>query len=308
MARAVVVLILAGWFVLRIVVGLPDDYLHIIFCDVGQGDAILIRHKSFQMLIDGGGDTSVLQCLQRYMPLWDHQLELMVATHPHSDHINGLVAVLGNFQVKTLIHSGQGNQSADFDRFKRAVDKEHLQAKNIMVAREGMQFKVGNYIDLSILHPINSTTASDPLTLSNSETLLSDVSDALNQKEINLNNSSVVLKLTYLYLDILLMGDLEMEEEAALLARGMITGAEVLKVGHHGAKTSSTDDFITQVKPEISVISVGKNNSYGHPNPLVLDRLDKIGSLILRTDLDSTIELVSDGKLLWRRRSNFLLK
>lgn len=301
MVRIVVLFSLLSWLIYRLWAYWPDDYVHLIFCDVGQGDAIIIRHKSFQMLIDGGKDSAVLTCLQHHIPIWDKTLEVMVATHPHSDHINGLVPVLDHFQVKTVLHNGQLNQSADFDRFKQAVQKEFHQGGTVLVAHFGQHVKLGNYIDVSILYPTNNPHSKDPLLFDQAETLLSAANDDSGQSSLNYNDNSVVLKVSYYQLEVLLVGDLEETGERALLEDNLIEDVEVLKVGHHGAKTSSTPGFLARVKPEISVISVGENNSYGHPHPLVLEELNKIGSLILRTDVDSSIELVSDGQHLWSK-------
>lgn len=303
MARVVAVVILLAWSLYRWMgYATSDDLLHLVFCDVGQGDAIIIRYNTTQVLVDGGRDNSVLQCLNRYVPPWDRQLEIVVATHPDADHIVGLVSVLENYQVGTLLHNGQGKETADFDRFRSAVKNQASQGSKVVVATQGQQVKIGDSIVLSVLFPHSSQARGGVSRTKTTEAVLSDVDEGFVITKDDANNHSVVLKLQYKELDVMLMGDLEAKGEAALIADEVITDVDVLKVGHHGAKTSTTQGFLDLSRPEVSVVSAGKNNSYGHPHPLVLERLSQSGSLILRTDQHSHIELVSDGYSLQRRK------
>ncbi len=306
MVRFILIVILVGWGVFKLVIYIPDSQLHIVFCDVGQGDATLISLNSTQVLIDGGRDAAVLECLHKHLPPWDRLLEVVVATHPDADHINGLVPVMENYAVGTLLHNGQSKETADFNRFKDVLQKLALQGGTVMVGHSGQRVKIGNYADLSVLYPLLDESIPAQSSTNVAETILSDVKTT--SVTDNYNNSSIVLMLKYGQLDMLFMGDLEKEGEEALIDRGLIAQVEVLKVGHHGAKTSSTREFIDLTQPEISVISAGKNNSYGHPHPLVIERLTQVGSVILRTDQDSTIELVSNGTTISRKNEHVWFK
>ncbi|MDQ5950832.1 MAG: competence protein ComEC, partial [Patescibacteria group bacterium] len=301
MVRIILTLLVLIWGVYSLHPTVSDGLLHIIFCDVGQGDATIIRLNSVQVLIDGGRDDSVLRCLQESLPPWDKHLEIVIATHPDADHINGLVSVLENYTAGVLLHNGQVKETADFNRFKSAVQNQVEQGAVQVTAKSGMTIHIEEYLDLSVIYPHSSSTPGGALSDQQAETILSDVEASNAADVLNYNDASIVLKLRYGLLDVLLMGDLEEAGERALIDGGLIAEVEVLKVGHHGSKTSSTSEFIGITRPEISVISAGKNNAYGHPHPLVIERLTQVGSQILRTDQDSTIELVSNGMIVLRR-------
>lgn len=284
----------------RLLLSQDDDTLQITFCDVGQGDAILISRRMQQMLIDGGSSVSVIDCLEKQMPFWDKTLEVMVATHPDSDHIGGLSNVLESYIVPLIITNQQTKETADFDRFQQAVTRQVATGGNHLIGSEEFHFMLDNNVDVSILNPSYDQAQSVSWVSQKSETLLSAVETQSVPADTDYNNQSVVMMVSFNQLDILLTGDLETSGEQALLRKNLINEVEVLKVGHHGAKTSTSPEFIAKTSPEISVISVGKNNRYGHPNAEVITQLEESGSLILRTDQVSTFTLSSDGRTIWR--------
>lgn len=305
MANILVGMVFAVWICFRSFLFMPDHYVHIIFCDVGQGDAIIISRGSSQMLIDGGKDSSVLDCLEKYIPMWDRSLEIVLATHPDADHILGLIPVLDSYEVKYLITNGQSKETDDFGRFYAAAEQELLEGTELIVGNRGQQIKLDNNIDISILHPKSDAEYNKVSINEEAETLLSDVKVTNSSPTQNANDHSIVLLLEYNLIQALFTGDLEKGGEQALLDSGLITDVEVLKVGHHGSKTSSIPDLIVTSRPEISVISAGKNNTYGHPHPQVLRTLEENGSLIVRTDVSSSIELITDGVSIWQSHSRF---
>ncbi len=246
--------------------------LKIDILDVGQGDAILIRTPYEQnILIDGGPDNSVLEGLGESLPFYDKEIDLMILTHPHSDHVVGLVEVLKRYDVDKVIYTGVTHTTDDYLAFLKAVKEEGSEIKII----EGPQeITLGNGLELEILYPLRSFK---------------------DKKVPNLNNTSIVARLVYKDRSFLFTGDAEEELEKELIESGQDLKADVLKAGHHGSKTSSSEAFLKVVDPELAVVSVGEDNSFGHPSELTLRRMERLGINILRTDLLGTITIESDG-------------
>jgi competence protein ComEC len=264
-----VVLALAGaWWVQR-----PDGRLHVAFLDVGQGDATLIQSPDGrQVLIDGGRYPSlVLDRLGEQLPFWDHSLDLVIATHPDDDHAAGLVGVVERYDVAGLLTNGAAADDAAYAALLAAAEAG---GASVLVAQPGQRIDLGDGTYLDIL------SAGGDASLAG-------------------NDASVVARLTYGELSLLLTGDAGETAEAALLAGGQLTPTVVLKAGHHGANTSSGETFLAAVRPQVVVISAGADNSYGHPAPALLARAAAIGATVLRTDVLGTIELSSDGEQMW---------
>ncbi len=282
----------------------PDDNVHFVFCDVGQGDAILIYYRFTQLLVDGGKDTSVLRCLQKQLPFWDKKIEVVVATHPDADHINGLVGVFKHFSNDLIITNGDIKKTADFQEFREALSRKKLENTQVVIGKRGDSIIVADTISAVVLSPQEVNRYTSPLdglpNELNTETKLWDKNNNKLPKEYNYNDGSIVLLVSHGNSSILLTGDLESTGEQALINASLIKHVTILKVGHHGSKSSSTTDFLTLLRPEISIISSGKNNSYGHPAPEVLARLAQIGTSIFRTDQLGTIHFVSDGEKMWQ--------
>lgn len=247
---------------------LPDNNLHLVFCDVGQGDAILIYQGSNQILVDGGPNQSVLNCLSNHMPFWDREIEMVIATHPEADHITGLIDVIERYNVNQLVISSVGKDTAVFKKFQDAVLKENSE---IYFPQAGDRIKLKS-LELSVLWPQSQ------------EKILGA---ATTEKEIN--DTSIVFLLSYGNFDALLTGDISTKVDSQL----DLSDIEVLKLAHHGSKYSTSEEFLKQIQPELAVISVGKN-PFGHPTEEVIERLKN--QAILRTDQDGEIEIVSDGE------------
>jgi competence protein ComEC len=256
---------------------MPDGRLHVHFLDVGQGDAILIEcPNGQQILVDGGPDPSVLLShLGRRMPFWDRSLDVVVLTHPELDHVGGLVDVLKRYDVGMILDSGQECTSATCEAWKALIDEKGTSYRR---ARPGMKLDLGRGVLLDILHP-----PARPMTGTSSD----------------INNNSVVLRLQFGQFSALLTGDVMQEAESELRASGQSLHSLVLKVPHHGGDTSLTTPFLEAVNPELAIISAGADNRFGHPDEVTLDRLGDTPTH--RTDIDGSIEVVTDGARYWIR-------
>lgn len=248
---------------------IPDTKMHVYFLDVGQGDGILIKTpENHQILVDGGPDNTVIAELSEVLPFFDKELDMLVLSHPHDDHVAGLIDVLKRYEVKTVLMSGAVFGSAVYEEFLNAVDAEGTQ---VFVANAENDFKFGE-VFLDVIYPFESFAG---------------------QSFDNVNNSSVALKMAYGGKFLLLTGDLEKEGEENLVTSGEDLKADIYKAGHHGSKTSSGAVFMEKVRPEIAVISLGKDNSYGHPNKEALKNIKGSGvKEIYRTDLNGRVEII----------------
>jgi competence protein ComEC len=262
--RKLVYGILATLLALSLLIGIivyfsnRNNIAKIIFLDVGQGDAILISKGSQQVLIDGGKDGKIiLEKLGRHIPFWDRNIEVIIATHPDQDHIGGLVDVLGAYNVKTLLKTNAGSDSQTYQAFKSAFENEGL---DLIEAKSGLNISFPSGESLEIIYPTSSLAESDT----------------------GGNDSSVVAKFITGKDTFLFTGDIPQSVEEQILSGGI--DADFLKVAHHGSKYSTGDKFLEAVSPAEAVISVGKKNSYGHPSPETLVRLQKGGAKIYRTD------------------------
>ena len=246
-------------------------FLEVIFFDVGQGDALFIKTpQGHQILIDGGPDSVILEKLGEELPFYDRVIDLVILTHPESDHLTGLLDVLRSYKVKNILWTGVIKDTGDFEKWQELIEKEKAE---IFIAKAGQKITIGK-TSFEILFPFEN--------LENKS-----VKDA--------NNTSIVLRLDFGEISLLFTGDIYKSEERELLSLAKQLDTDVLKVGHHGSKTSTAEEFIIVVSPEIAVISVGRNNSYGHPHQETLDTLEKCGIRIFRTDLNGDIKIISDG-------------
>lgn len=259
---------------------IKDKDLKVIFFDVGQGDSSLVRTPAGNnILIDGGPDSTALYKLGKYLPIYGRTIDLMILTHPHSDHVAGLIPILEKYKVKQILSAGVVHTSPDYLKWLELIKKKKI---NFIKADGYRQIvfpsggKSSNDVKLDVLYPFE---------------------DISKNSFKDLNESSVVVKLTYGKSSFLLMGDLPIEGEDRLIKQSVDLLANVLKVGHHGSKFSSSPEFLAQVRPSFAVISSGKNNDFGHPHFRTLKNLDKIGAKILRTDEIGDIIFESNGAI-----------
>ncbi len=252
-----------------------DDRLHIFFLDVGQGDAIFIETPSGQhILIDGGpADGGVAACLGERFSFWERSIDLVVSTHPHEDHIGGLVEVLQKYEVKQVLESAVEYDSPVYREWQSLIEAKRIKRT---AAQSGQHIELGEGIILDVLYA--------------GEAGLGDAASAL-------DTNSMVLRLVWGNVSVLLTADTFEETETYLLDSRFDLNSTVLKVAHHGSDTSSCAEFLAEVKPQVAVISVGANNTFGHPSPEVVDRLSS--AHLYRTDRQGTVELITDGNRLW---------
>lgn len=249
--------------------------LQIYFFDVEQGDSIFIEAKDgTQILIDGGPTNKILPLLGGVMPFYDHSIDAVILTHPHADHVSGLIEVLKRYDVERVFESGVNYHTAEAKEFERLVSEKHI--KKIIIDRP-IKLSFFKNAALNFLLPDKSFEGQ----------ILKNVHDSALISELNFENKKI-----------LLMSDAEKKIEEKLVREGKVGDVDVLKAGHHGSKTSSNADFLEAVKPEYAVISVGARNRYGHPHQQTLSNLEAIGAKIFRTDIDGTIILnISNGRL-----------
>ena len=252
--------------------------LRMIFCDVGQGDGmLLISPEGHEVVVDAGAGTKIVDCLSNYMPFWDRTIELIVPTHPHQEHMEGFLEVLSRYQVKSVF---TGNVPNDTQFYKVWQEKIREERSKIIEPDLGQ---------MVLLDPDRGQNSAKLEVLSPSH-------DQINRwKEkppSDLNDVSIVMRLTYGNFCAYLTGDLPKELLEPLIDRQ----CQVLKVVHHGSHTGTSDKLLAEINPQLAVIQVGKNNKFGHPHKEVLDLLNAHHVQILRNDLMGTIEVDSDGR------------
>jgi competence protein ComEC len=256
---------------------LPDGKLHVAFLDVGQGDAIFIQTpRNQKILVDGGpSPTILLAALGRRMPFWERTIDLVVLTHPHDDHVSGLVPVLERYKVKAFLDGGQEHPTPAYTRCLELIQEKGI---SYHLAQAGMRIQLGEGLQIRVLHP---------------------QSELLSGTDSDINNNSVVLRLSYGRVSFLLPGDVEEEAEAVLLSGNEDLAGTILKSPHHGSDTSLHSRFLEAVNPQLAVIQVGADNTFGHPAPTTLAKLKEHGVTVLRTDQNGTVEVLSDGERYW---------
>ena len=242
--------------------------------DVGQGDALFVESPTgTQVLIDGGPPRKILGALSRVMSPFDRKIDAIIVTNPDQDHIGGFLDVLKVYKVGVVLEPGTFNDSKTYQNLKEEIKNKKIQD---ILARRGMRLNLGGGAVIDILFPDR------------------DVSDWTT------NDGSVVGKLSYGETSIMLMGDATEETERIILEENSKNAllSDILKVGHHGSRTSTSPQFVEAISPTQALISAGGDNRYGHPHQEVLDTLNQFGVKIFRTDLLGTIIMKSDGEVL----------
>ncbi|MBI4130003.1 hypothetical protein HY468_01665 [Candidatus Roizmanbacteria bacterium] len=296
----------------------PDGLLHIVFCDVGQGDGIYIRFPNGDDgLIDGGPNHDILVCLGKHMPFWDRTIELVVLTHPQSDHFAGLTEVLNRYTVNLLLVPAVENPAKSYQMFKKSAK---ISAARIHNPYRDERLRVGESVTLSVLWPERKWVANKFKVQSEKFPPKADLHQrwmslwlkplaekvtktdsvlGVSTTHDDLNDFSIVLLMSYKSFDVLFTGDAEYDILEPIVVQKNILREkelEILKVGHHGGKNALSGKLAASLDPDLSVISVGAKNSYGHPAQVTLDLLVAEGSKIARTDLEGEIEVVTDGE------------
>lgn len=233
-----------------------------VFLDVGQGDSILLTSGDAHVLVDGGDEGMGSVVLEELQRRGITRLDLVVASHPHADHIGGLDEVLQGMEVAEVYMPEAASTSVAFERLVTVIAEKDI--------------------------PVHAPAPGEQKTLGQNDAMRLTFLGAQTDPD-NLNNASLVMRMDTGHGSLMLTGDAESAAEDAVLSSGLPLQADVLKVGHHGSKTSTKAKFLQAVHPNVAVISVGQDNDYGHPTQTVLDRLEKAGIWVLRTDLSGTI-------------------
>ncbi len=281
-------IILAGLCVLGVLLGfclfsLPDGKLHVFVLDVGQGDAILVQTPTAEkILIDGGPNDRVLQELGKVMPFYEKTIDVVVLSHPHADHVNGLVEVLKRYRVGTVVMTGAKYGYSGYTAFLEELAHKGVRVVYAGASMEGSgravatDYRLGSVV-LDMLFPFDS---------------------AQGRSFENQNNGSVVLRILYGQRAFYFSGDLEIEGEEKLTASHLDLRADFFKAGHHGSRTSSSPAILNRVRPMYAAISCGVDNTFHHPHAVTLRHFQERKIATYRTDLDGIVEAVSDGESL----------
>ncbi len=256
----------------------PDDRLRVAFADVGQGDMTVISTPSgHTIVVDGGPDPDrAARILDAQTPLWKRTLTLVILTHPHADHLSGLNEIMRRYRVERVLEYRRPYESADYLAWIRLSDSEGAESLD---ARAGMRVTFDDGVEIHVLAPADASPRDTYL-------------DA--------NDASVVIRLIYGNASFLLTGDVFSNGERLLLESGQILDSDVLKVAHHGSKTSSGAPFLHAVSPRAAVISAGLNNRFRHPDPEIVERLERLepAPRIFKTFENGTITFETDGRIM----------
>ncbi len=254
----------------------PDFLLHVNFLDVGQGDSIFIQtSQGNQIMIDGGPSDKVLSELGKKIPFWDRTIDMLILTHPDSDHVSGFIDVLKRYRVEKILMTKVETPTATFEEFKKLANLERAE---IIYAHQGQRIWLDSATVFDTYYP----------------------PPGIETQGLSTNNSGIFGKLTFGKTKILLTADVDSIVEDVVRNQYNID-SDILKVGHHGSKNSTSAEFVAAVSPKIAVIQVGAENNYGHPTKEAVDNLKSSGAEIFRTDLDKLVEFVSDGTSIYKK-------
>ena len=237
--------------------------LEIYYLDVGQADSILIRYLDNNILIDAGNNEDGEKLVSYFKKLGINSFKYVIGTHAHEDHIGGMDDIINSFKIEHYLMPNALSTTKTFEDVLDSLDKNNVSVEVPIVDSE---FNVDDLV-FKVIY--------------------------VGEDEDDLNNSSIVLKMNFKNTSYLFMGDATSKVEKLILDKDI--KSDVLKVGHHGSQYSSTDSFLKNVEPVYAVIQCGEGNSYGHPKEVTLEKLEKTGAMIYRTDIDHTIKLLSDG-------------
>ena len=269
------ILCVYGSIIFIIYTEFTNPYLAVHFLDIGQGDGILIRTPDKRtIIVDGGPDNSLVYKLGEFLPFYERDIDLLILTHPDADHLISFVELLKRYRVHHALITGIADDRPTYQAFLELLA---AQRTAVLIAGSVTRIPVGSEVMIEILYPFASL---------------------FNQVPEDSNDSSIIFSLHYGEHQFLFTGDASVAVEHALLQAGVAVQADVLKIGHHGSDTSTSQEFLEAVAPSIAVIQVGKDNKFGHPHRRVLDRLDAHSVATFINSLTGDITIQSDGHIL----------
>lgn len=272
------IILLGGIFVFQ-ETRFNDGKLHVVFCDVGQGDAVYIKTPGGQdILIDGGPDEKVLNCLSKNMPFWDRKIELVVSTHPDADHITGLISVLDRYSLIHYVSDKTKNRGVLVKKLQDKLADKKITANSL---KSGDRIVFTDKTRIEILSPTEEMLKINAIASENSTDYPTE------------NDLSLVTLISYGKFKLLLTADVNFSVLSKVTET--VGDVDVLKLPHHGSKTGIDKKILSDIIPELAIISVGKNNRYGHPAKEIVDLLTDSNIKVLRTDQIGDIQLISDG-------------
>jgi competence protein ComEC len=276
---AIIPLLVAAFLTSYTAATMPDEYLHVSILDVGEGDAVLIQNGTQNILIDGGpSPQAVCSGLGAKLRFWDRKIDLIILTHPHLDHLSGLIEVLKRYQVKQVLFLNSVSNSPAYQEWLNLIEAKQISA---YPGRSGQKINLNYHSELEILNPPD---------LSSSES------------DNDLENKGIVVRLSRDHISFLFTADIAQTAESRMLQEKANLKSTIIKVAHHGSNSSSSAGFMAVSQPQFAVISAGADNQFGHPGEQTMDRLkESLGSEnhIYRTDKSGTIEFTTDGEKLW---------
>ncbi len=274
-----------------VILQVPDNNLHIIACDVGQGDAILVTYKNTQILTDGGPDSKVVECLSRHTPFYDREIELVISTHPDADHATGLIEVIKRYKVDNIMINPIDSGTQTLKALENEVGGRGI---SLIKPLEGMGIGLG-LIRLDIFNP--------------DDNLVNGLTEKIEGNKLGFytpkaptNDYSITYRLNFGDFKGLFTGDLGPDVSDRLANKNSIGTVDYIKVPHHGSRNGLTQNLLEKLMPKVAIISVGKKNRYGHPNQEILDMLQKYNIKTYRTDEMGDVEIVTNGKDLWLKK------
>ncbi|OGZ06862.1 MAG: hypothetical protein A2942_00565 [Candidatus Lloydbacteria bacterium RIFCSPLOWO2_01_FULL_50_20] len=273
---SLLLLFVVDFFILTAYLERKHSVLTVVFLDVGQGDAVFVEAPNGnQLLYDAGPPTgAVLRALSEVMPRWDRSIDVVVLSHPDQDHIGGLLDMFDRYAFDVVVESGASSTNGVWAEAENEIVKRNIAH---FVAQKGMMIDLGGGVQADILYPDHDTT------------------------NIETNSASIIMRIRYGETSFLLSGDLPKNiEDYAVTVHGDQLEAQVLKLGHHGSRTSSSETWLRTVKPGVAIISAGADNRYGHPHVEVLEMLDRLRIPYFITFNEGLIRFESNGKMVKR--------
>lgn len=252
-----------------------NNNLEVYFFDSGQADSILIKTPEQKNIIIDFGSEQGLKELEKIIPWWNKKIDLIIITHPHDDHITGLIPIIKKYQIEKIIYTGINYNSNIYNELLQLIYDYNI---SLEISSFDKNINLGTECNLKIIYPINNLY----------KKTVDDVNDSSIISHFNCKNKTFIF-----------MGDAGNKPEEEIMNIGINLKSDVIKIGHHGSITATSQKFLEKVKPKIAIIMVGKENNFDHPNLRILKRLERMDIKIFRTDKHGTIKITSDGNKLY---------